>query len=84
VKIVADEVFKKANFLLRILKDLTPREIADNESLRAYAKEFHAIWRQSINKDNEALRKINVEQIIFYRTLLTVRRSLELIGAVKE
>lgn len=78
------DVFERARYLHCILKDLAPREIADNESLRDNAREFHGIWKTCIGADNEALRKLDIEPVLFYRTLLTTRRVMELIGAVKE
>ncbi len=49
-----------------------------------FATELHEIWREFLKTDKISLKNSEIDQLFFDRTLLTVRRALELTGAVKE
>lgn len=48
------------------------------------ATELHEIWREFLKTEKLSLKDSEIDQLFFDRTLLTVRRALELTGAVKE
>jgi hypothetical protein len=81
---LTEDILRRLNLLYRILKDLTPREIADNEVLTRFASEFHWTWQNSVKTERVSLKDSGIDQVFFDRTLLSVRRALELVGAVKE
>jgi hypothetical protein len=82
--VMAEEILEVLDLCYRILKNVTPPEIAESEELTVIALRFHNIWRYYIKTEIIPFSDIGIDQVFFYRTLSTARRALELSGAVKE
>jgi len=81
---LAEDVLGRLAFLYSALKDKSPKEVSQNQELMGFATELHEIWREFLKTDKISLKNSEIDQLFFDRTLLTVRRALELTGAVKE